>query len=249
MRERAQREAHRLKAGGSWSDVDWNRTLQEAYDAIYEKLSVLDEGFNLSWRCYTVGADTPAGPTLTLPDSYLDLRNLARSRASGPGWSARPRRTSYKAISEVSATGLVLTSAAPGYYLIEGPGREFDADLQVEVDFSQRLRFWPDLVDGEQVAIAYTTQPLSWGDPKNLDDDITSRDVVSEAIERAICTMARVVASEQSSPKEYQRAVAERDQALRDFEASKQRRDSSEPIDLDAIEPGGQGWVGYGGSW
>lgn len=252
LRQRAKTEAHRLKAGGSWGDREWNHALQWAYSRIFEQLSISCEGFNLACREYTIGPtppEAPAGPVLALPNAFLDLRSLSRMNGQGVGlWGGvAPRRATYKLIRDRG--GEIFTGTeTPGYYLIEGPGTEFDDGLGIEVAFVQRLRFWPDLREGERITLAYATQPIDLGDVElvGVADDLTKHDVISDAVESAICAVARAQAAEKADPKEYARAIQERDQAIKDFEAHRRRRDSSEPETLDMIATSYRG--GYG-SW
>lgn len=217
LRERLTAETQRQSNTGIYGEGYVNRRLQEGLArAWYRCLKWGD--FGRSYREFTIGV---ASATLDIPDEVFAIHGIERPGQSEP--AKLPDR-----ITRDYAIQLGLFDSAQktgGYYLIEGPGQEWDGAQYVP--FAQRIRFWPSLAAGEIVRLHHSSNPPSLGDPDVGGDDATTVDVFAEPFERLVILEAAAVVIRREDQPQQARIAQARAEAEAEFRELYGRRDQA----------------------
>lgn len=238
LRERAQREAHRIGELGDWKDSQWNEAVQIAYDQLWEAITHADEGFGVTTQEFTIGSETPV---LNLPDNFLDIRSIERGVTSNR--RRLPEWTTPRAIAAKNLRGDNNQRNTDQYYMIEGPGVDYDPNTDTYIEYTQRLRFFPNLEENEVVRLAFVTQPYQF--PSGDGGEAETVDVISVAFENVVIMRTILVASRREDIKEFERAAAMEARAISEFLENKRRRNRLGSRTLDSYRRRSVGWIGY----
>lgn len=217
IRERLTAEIQRQANTGTYSDGYVNRRLQEGLArAWYRCLKWGD--FGRSFREFTIAV---ASDTLDIPDEVFAIHGIERPSASDPG--QLPDRVTRDYAIQIGLFNAATKTG--GYYLIEGPGQEWDGANYVP--FPQRIRFWPQLAVGEIVRLHHASNPPSLGDPDVGGDDAVTVDVIAEPFERVVVFEAAAVVIRREDQAQQARITQARVEAEADFRDLYGRRDQA----------------------
>jgi len=230
---RADRYSHRGGDTGPVTRTDRRRYALDAWRELHFAISAgWQDGYGYTRRQLTL---TAAGPTLTLPNNFLSLQALRRD-----DFDRRQRvyRVDPTAAEERGWYDGDQNPSSPHYFL-EGPGEEFDENLQADVPYPQRIRFFPDVPAGTLVTLGYRTQAPSLGDPTDDNDDVIQVDVIAEPAFAWLANEVRIGMVTREEAKELQRARAKASEIAVQLNTLRGRQDDLGVLDADDFGMGG----------
>lgn len=211
---------------GTYTSENLRAFLDEQWAGVWDELTENLSGFGMQ----NVDVVPVAGPTYDLPANFLELVSLSRSFGSGTT-TYQPELTSWAEVKRLHIDSPTSNQAyMPGYYL-----REALPATPGGTQFSQALRFFPDLMGSETLSVGYNLQPPSLANSDgtytdelgDAEDTTITIDVYAESIEDVFITLARVRIVSRADDKEYNRAMVQLGDAIQRLAKGRIKQDTS----------------------
>lgn len=221
---------------GTLSTENYRRYLDQAWATVWHNLTDGEGGFG---RVTVSITSATASPTLVLPQDFLALHAIARSRGGGSQTAQWiPAQTTWKEVKRLRLDMFdnINQDYYGGYYLWETLGSPPQ----------QALRFFPQLAAGEIVELSYVTQAPSLANSDgtytdtlgNAEDATITIDLFSEPLTSSVISLARVRLVNRSDEDEYQKALAQLGSIIETTIEARTKQNQGPPLPASAYRSG-----------